>query len=403
MVTKKPSGPVFSNISIINRAFCELGSPLPYDMLVEYVQVNWANGKGLDRKTSSEHVKTALSASFYFEEAFKGYYRKKEFQFKELDDLHDQLKETLVPQTFNSTNNNKYQIKDIYLDPRFDVMEIENGSVDSKYILLSEWELLNDLVIRIMAEDNSNKTVKELTNQVKNKYEINNENALFIPQIDNRFTVTKDLVSLSSSREQVIKELNDDSKFHVEVTPSIREQIAKKTHDIFSYITSGTEVKIRNIVKNIFSLDVYKTNFPAYFQAVREHLIAYDDIYLNSKQDAIIYMKANPFSNTRPHAKTISYLRKHELKSPSSDNSLTYTLRYYDRIQQTLEGSYFSNWIKKDDHLKVYLQLEDQTKELIFFFERDSCLLYGGHLVKLMNNFSLVPGQRLHFFCDDSK
>ena len=39
--------PVFSNISMINKCFSDIGSPLPYSMILDYIRMNWANGRGI--------------------------------------------------------------------------------------------------------------------------------------------------------------------------------------------------------------------------------------------------------------------------------------------------------------------------------------------------------------------
>lgn len=82
------NGPVFSNITMINKCFSDLGTPLPYSMILDYLRMNWANGRGISEKEASKLLNIALNANYYYTEITPQHYQRKSQIMDELDTLH---------------------------------------------------------------------------------------------------------------------------------------------------------------------------------------------------------------------------------------------------------------------------------------------------------------------------
>lgn len=97
------NGPIYSNISIINRAFRALGSPLHRDLIIDFVRTHWGNGRGLPLEEAQNLVKLALEAQFYYEKASEeDHFSRKEVYCKELDRLYYNMQINPYPYQYNS-------------------------------------------------------------------------------------------------------------------------------------------------------------------------------------------------------------------------------------------------------------------------------------------------------------
>jgi RNA polymerase primary sigma factor len=404
-------GPVISNISLINKAFLELSSPLHYKLIVEYLRVNWAFGVGIIEQEAKTILDIALNAAYYYEEVEEQHYQRKQFHNSILDELYDNLTLSKVPIKQHSKNP-QYKMTDLYRDPRFTIMV-----TDETYILLSRWNLLNDLAVRFFIKEHlENIPIYEATQLIKQHYQITDTNAFFFPHFDKRFTV--------KSNGKVSLKIHDDSQldlFSTEVTNFIREEVARCTPKIISFLKDqyGEEVKIRSLIKVVFNIEVHYPKFPAYFISVREHLQTMPFTRLTPQGDSLIYLENEPVSISEKvflHGVTDRELLNQQIQNvPSSvavieeilmekavanqrpsRTSLSYTVRYYDRIQETLAGHYFKDWLTSDE-LHIELIIDNEITSLIFFFDRNQNVLYGTHLENLMSDYAIIPGQKLHF------
>lgn len=413
------NGPVFSNISMINKCFLDMGSPLPYSIILDYLCMNWANGRGIGKDEASNLLNHALNANYYYMETSPQHYQRKSQFISELDFLFKKLKETFIPVNYNNKKV-AFTLQKIYSDTRFSVITTDD---ETNYILLSEWNLLNDLAIKLLnTQIVKQPTVPKITQLIKEKYNIEDKNALFIPHIDNRFIVKKDgMVVLSE-----LGYSNSDFNLKVEVTPFIKEEIARATPEIIKIFQNniGIEIYLSSIIKEIYKLEIHKSAYPAYFEALKEYLQGLDDIYLQETMDKAIYLpketSPNIIEKFRLHGNTNRELietliqkndivydveGKAEEKVSKADRSITdkvvYTLRYYDRIQETLTASYFIKWIS-NDIFKIRV-LDDEISEYIFFYDKGKDILYGSQLEEFMCDYALEPGQRLEFTISNDK
>ncbi|WP_338472803.1 sigma-70 family RNA polymerase sigma factor [Niallia sp. XMNu-256] len=413
------NGPVISNISLINKAFLEQGSPLHYRLIVDYLRVNWAHGAGTSEKDARYVLDVALNAGFYYEEVEEQHYQRKQSHCSHLDELYDTLFHSKVPMK-QQLRNPLYQISNLFKDPRFTIMETE---ASEKYILLSEWNLINDLALQLFIKEHiENISIFEAVRVIKEHYQISDPNAFFFPHFDNRFTVKSNgKVSLKSYDESNLHSLS------TEVTSYIREEVARSTPKLVTYLKNqyGEEVKIRSLIKAVFNIEVHYPKFPAYFLSVREHLQQFPSIRLTSHGDSFMFIENEDVTiieKTLLQGVTDTSLLDQKIeKLPSpiavdeitntsvatsrqnqTRTSLSYTVRYYDRIQETIAAHYFKDWITADE-LHVNLIDNSETLNLTFFYDRSHNILHGTHLENLMSDYAIVPGQQLHFQMEDGR
>lgn len=413
------NGPVVSNISLINKAFLELGSPLHYKLIVDYLRINWEHGKGLPEGEAKDILNIALNAKYYYEEVEEQHFQRKQAFNTVLDDLYKELKHSKVP-IKQHPRKPAYKMTDLYSDPRFTIMVTEENDT---YILLSEWNLLNDLVLRLFIKEKIvNISIFEALQLIKQRYQITDRNALFFPHFDHRFTVTRNgKVSLKSYDESQLQ------TYSIEVTSYIREEVARRTPKLVSLVKEeyGEEVKIRTLIRMAFHIEAHTPKFPAYFVAVKEHLQTQTNLRLSQQEDSFLYIEkeeAHLVNKVSLQGVTDTILLEKKVQQLPTSNilleeapkkveesqvattrtSLAYTLRYYDRIQETLAAHYFYDWIK-DDELQVELVDGNESSTMILFYNQEHKVLHGTHLENLMSDYALVPGQKLLFQLENNR
>lgn len=411
------NGPVISNISLINKALLELGSPLHYKLFVDYLRINWNLGKGIKEKEAIDILNIALNAGFYYEEVEEQHYCRKQLHSSNLDKLYQELKDTKVPIKQNQKKP-LYNLRDVNIDVRFTVMVTE---VNDTYILLSEWNLLNDLGLRLFIREHlHNIPIFEAVSMIKRYYDITDSYALFFPHFDHRFIVSRNgKVSLKSYDESQIQIYSN------EVTNFIREEVARYTPKLLMYLKNryGEEIKIRTLVNEVFGIEAHTPKFTAYFAAVKDHLITYAYIRITQNGDSVVFLEKEEVTITEKLSlqgstdnillgRKIDDLSRSDVlleepqkkvdsnKESQSRTSLIYTIRYYDRVQETLTAHYFKDWLFKNE-LHIELLHDNENITLIFFYDAENNVLYGTHLENMMSDYELIPGQKLFFQLDD--
>lgn len=406
------NGPVYSNISIINRAFRTFGSPLHIDLIVDYVRTNWENGRGISADLALNYVKYPLEAHFYYKKGEEeDHFIRKESLCENLNELHEQMRWNPNPWLF-STKTVPVSLNEIYIDPRFDLLSSDGGKI---YLILSYWNLLNDLVYQYMTKNNIDKiSISDIYHDILTKYAIDDENAHFFPKIDPRYKVDrKNTVTL------VHKNLIDETS--AQITEYIKETIAIQTPRIKNFlIERGEAVNLREILQHVFKIQPHFSLFNAYYEGVKQSLNLNKQIFLVG-EDSLIYSEDHPenspekiriqgnYTDFKALSEKISHLPvgKEQLISQPTDQlnhrtstkertSLSYTLRYFDRIQETLTGHYFQDWIE-DNHLNLHFIHEEQEIPLVFHYDQKQNILFGDSLSNFMIDYDLEPGQKLEF------
>lgn len=407
------NGPIYSNISNINRAFRIFGSPLHTDIIIDYVRTNWENGRGTSTENALNLVKYPLEAQFYYNKAEEeDHYLRRISICDKLDDLYKQMKWNPNPWLF-STKTAPVKLNEVYLDPRFDILSSDGGNI---YLILTDWNLLNDLVFRFLVKNNINEIqIQEVYREVIMKYSIEDPSAYFFPKIDPRFKVNaKNTVSLLS------RDLPDD-KSSGQVTEYIKENVAIKISIIKNYLADKEGViKIREIIQKFFLIQTHFSLFNAYFEAVKQSLSLIDDIILVN-DDSLVFSKSESEAvpqkiHVLGNSTDIETLTKKVTSLPDTKDilekdgkqsfqnetartereTLSYTLRYFDRIQETITAHYFKDWIE-ENHIKVKFQNDNDEILLVFHYDKQQNILYGDHLSNFMIDYDLEPGQKIEF------
>ncbi|MEJ9151134.1 sigma-70 family RNA polymerase sigma factor [Bacillus smithii] len=416
------NGPVYSNISIINQAFRNLGSPLHRDLIIDFVRTHWGNGRGLPIEEAKELVKLPLEVQFYYEKTDEDdHFSRKEIHCEKLNHLYHNMKLNPYPQLYSRKTIN-VTMNEIYLDPRFDTIASDDGTI---YLVLSEWNLLNDLIFRYMLKNNIDKiSISEVYRNVLSKYSIDDPNAYFFPKIDPRFYVDRKQTVSLVEREYT------ESLVPIQVTDYIKEKVAIHMPTIQKFVMNKKEaVKIRHIIQHIFHLQPHHPLFSSYFKAIKKIVPLFNHLFLID-EDSLLYSKVGEYPEIQQrqylygHTDVTSisrkineqtgyhpdidlqYSEKEEIKHittlTGSRQKLSYTLRYYDRIQETLAAHYFIDWIE-NGYLKVNFLFEKQTIPLVIYYDEKQNILYGEQLSNLMIDYDLEPGQKLEFFLENNK
>lgn len=407
------NGPVYSNISNINRSFRTFGSPLHIDLITDYVRTHWENGRGTTIENAQDLVKWPLKAQYYYAECEEeDHYIRKEVICEKLNDLFQQLR--WYPNPFLYSNKAiSATMNDINLDPRFDTISSDGGAI---YLILTDWNLLNDLVMKHMMEHTIKAaSISELYQEILSTYKIDDPNAYFFPKIDPRFHVSKkNIVSLIN--QDVFEELSG------QVTEYIKENVVIHLPAIKNYLmAANAPISIREILQKIFSIQPHFPLFNSYFQAVKQSIPFVHNIFLINKDALVISTetiapeKINVIGNptdfsaiSKKVTSTLDYFSdnaaaeidhstvRHEVIVKEKE-TLSYTIRYFDRIQETLPAHYFKNWIV-NDYVEVLL-IDNDTNEhpLLFQFDKKKNILFGEHLSNFMIDYDLEPGQKLEF------
>ncbi|MFC4557303.1 sigma-70 family RNA polymerase sigma factor [Virgibacillus kekensis] len=407
------NGPVYSNISIINRAFGTFGSPLHKDLIIDYVRTHWENGRGTSFEDAYNIVKYPLEAEFYYRKTEEqDHFSRKQALSEKLDELYSQLRMNPNPWIF-STKTVPVKLNEIYRDPRFDIVSSDGGK---QYLILTEWNLLNDLVLRFMVKNGIKQTsIAEIFRDVIIKYEIDDREAYFFPKIDARFKVGRgNIVSL------VTHEITEDYSVHV--TEYIMENVAIQIPMIKNYLLDNGTTKIRTIIQDVFAIQPHFPLFTTYFEAIKKSLSVMKNVFLINS-DSLLISEANsenapqtiqvggnktdfqaineivaPLTNGTGESNSETLLvEPAETREVKVRENLSYTLRYFDRIQESLTGHYFKDWII-DDHMKVIFATNENEKiPYIFHYDEKQNILYGEHLSNFMIDYDLEPGQKLEF------
>lgn len=409
------NGPIYSNISNINRSFRTFGSPLHIDLIIDYVRTHWENGRGTTIENARDLVKRPLEAQFYYNKCEEeDHFERTEVICEKLNDLFQDMRWNPNPFLYSSKAISA-SMKDIYLDPRFDTISSDDGAF---YLILSEWNLLNDLVIKHMVENNiPSMSMSELFREILTTYKIDDPNAYFFPKIDIRFKV---------DRKNTITIFNQESSEELsgQITDNIRENVAIHMPAIKNLlINEGMPISIREILQKFFAIQPHFPLFNSYFQAVKQSLSLVNNIFLINGNSLMIAtenalpekIKVNTNSTDFSElSHIVSTNLAHFSESRYSDNddyqtkpleqtavkekqTLNYSLRYFDRIQETLPAHYFKDWLV-DNYMRVlFIDVNDQEYPFIFQYDQNQNILFGDHLSNFMIDYDLEPGQKLEF------
>jgi len=296
------SGVVSSNISYIQLAFNSLHTDvLTREKLIEYLMMIWDSGRGCKREDAVRNLTTALEANVPSVISEGDYVRRKNDPSSQFDSLERELRQNREPILMSKDLKNK--IASLYKDPRFIVLNGKHGHKDAQYIILSEWQLLNDLVHRYMYKNKLENIVRhDVIAQVKSYYDIQDSNVLFFPKVDSRFKTSYQRISLNDYD-------NPPMDYNITVSPDILEEIEEQKGAIIEHLKRNREtpIKIREIIQKYFRKQPYENIFSAYYEGLRQVLKVERNIVIS--QNTIIYDDSKPkeldLTSNKTRGKTI--------------------------------------------------------------------------------------------------
>lgn len=281
------SGVVSSNISYIQLAFNSLHTDvLTREKLIEYLMMIWDSGRGCKREFAVLNLNSALEANVPSVISEGDYVRRKNEPSSRFDALERELRQNREP--ILMAKNVEKEITRLYKDPRFIVLKGKYGRKDAQYIILSEWQLLNDLVHRYMYKNKLENIVRhDVIARVKSYYDIQDSNVLFFPKVDSRFKTSYQRISLNDYD-------NPPMDYDITVSPDILEEIEEQKGAIVEHLKRNREtpIKIREVIQKYFRKQPYENIFSAYYEGLRQVLKMERNIVIS--QNTIIYDDSKP-------------------------------------------------------------------------------------------------------------
>jgi RNA polymerase primary sigma factor len=272
MSYNKKSGPCYSNVSLIKKALFQSNvGKLPFPDIVLYLKLNWNNSGSL---APEKLVEIALNApKTFFQEDENGLWEVKrqvdsnlDFVISYVQKLHRPFKIKDIYRKLNIQYESHILEQKLASDIRFTQIQ------ETSYWMLSEWELMNDLVYEFM-QNSKIKFVKidEIKTAVMYEYDLEDEKTIFSPELDKRFTVNGKYITIEL-------EMQEEVTSTIDVPEEIKEEIARKSVEIIRYLTSlGNEVKIQDLILSVFRIKANDGKFPVYVEAVELFLLGFSD------------------------------------------------------------------------------------------------------------------------------
>ncbi|HCN58370.1 MAG TPA: hypothetical protein DIS82_09435 [Exiguobacterium sp.] len=259
----KSSGIVSSNISYIQLAFNSLHTDvLTQERLIDYLMMIWDSGRGCSKEDAIRQVNVALNAKSPSIVSTDGLIKRWNNPLDEFDNLESDLRKNREP--ILMTPVLQKEVSTLYRDSRFIVLNGKSGNKDAQYLILSEWQLLNDLVHRYMFNNMSkNIRIQDVIKLVKTHYGVDEANVLFFPKVDSRFKVIHRKISLNDYE-------NPPLEYKVTASKEILKEIEQQKGTIIEYLKRNREIqiKIREVIQKYFQKQPYENIFSAYYEGI---------------------------------------------------------------------------------------------------------------------------------------
>lgn len=429
----RKSGPVFSNVSLIKRALLQNSKgKLPAHEILVYIKKNWSSGYTVSLQID-ELVNMALYArKSFFEEDEDGLWSVKEQKYGHLDKVEKFLREYKQPVTLKEIIKNKLIPKDKKA-VSFDLMsDIRFTQVQDNYWMLSDWELMNDLVHKYMQKNRITSGKRnEIEESVRIKYNLGRSNNIFVPNIDDRFTIKRGeiFIELTEGDELLYK--------NIEVPAEVKEEVGRHSVAIISYILNKEdEVKTSDIITYILNITPNNTSFSVYYAAVEEFLSTIPAI-LNLKEGKWIRGKSIPsleleerlgnhtyfVKNSFPVIKNFDTLfnltlKNHHEDSKSDDKSKTKednlnssnnttgftTITYYERVKGyfSVPSNLYEFFPSGNGSGIMEIHADGFVYEWWWGSKQEALYFYGDSVEDFFTDFLVEPGTRLRIEARDN-
>ncbi|KRF39825.1 sigma-70 family RNA polymerase sigma factor [Paenibacillus sp. Soil787] len=276
MSYNKKSGPCYSNVSLIKKAIYQSrNGMLPFPDIVLYLKLNWSYESAISMSTDKLVEMALYAPKSFFHENENGLWEAKKQIDNNLDFIIDyvtklhrpfQLKEVI--KKFSINDELKIFEQDLLSDIRFTQIQ------DTPYLMLSKWELMNDLVYEYMQRNEIGYIKQEeATKLVVNEYDLDEEMIIFAPNIDKRFSVKGKYMYI------VIEVQVDIANTIIAVPEEIKEEVARKSAEILRFIQSVSEdIRTKDLIPAVFNVKANDSKFSIYYEAIEEFLDTFSEL-----------------------------------------------------------------------------------------------------------------------------
>jgi len=424
----KKSGPCYSNVSLIKKVLYQSkNGTLPLPDIVFYIQLNW-NHQSNNGLSSEKLVQMALYApKSFFQEDENGLWKIKKHIDKNLDLIIDYIRKLHRPfqskevfKKFNEVNDDiKMFEQDLLSDIRFTQIQ------DTPYWMLSEWELMNDLVYEYL-QKNKVEFIKqeEVITIVVDEYGLDESITLFAPQIDKRFSTKGKYINITLEVQE------SDMTSIVSVPEEIIEEVARKSVEILRLFHSNSgEIKTSDLIPQIFNTKANDSKFAVYFKAIEEFLSSLPELsclttgrwIINQSAAAIELETKTPgwkyaVYGSVPLIKNINELKQleqqqaiktasdssYEVKGNKKENEQKevgyHTLSYYERIKGyfNVPKELIPRLLNKNQNIGlISAELEGFKYEWLWRVQDEYYYFYGDGVIDFFSDYLLEVGQKL--------
>jgi hypothetical protein len=415
------AGPCYSNVSLIKKAlFQSKYGRLPYHEIILYFKKHW-QGRITSTKNIEELVNLALYApkSFFVEGDSELWSLKYEEDpvlnpvYKYAKSIHRPFKLKEVVKLLNVSDYEYIFQQDI----RFTSVE------STDFWLLSEWELINNLVYEFMQQrDISSAKKDEILKQVVEEYKLGNH-CIFAPELDSRFIKINNTIKIELQNQE-------DNKEKVEVPVEVKEEVARSSIKIYNYIiNSSQEIKVKDLIPDLFKVMAHDPSFSLYYETIEELLSSFSDIVsigkgrwvsknnipqlghedIDKKVHYGVY-NSKPIINNADElleANThVSNFKSNGQKAITSNltgiqqspSKITYlTISYYERIKGYLFPSNMMTYISLSNKKigRVEVSVEGSSYGWMLGLKDNKFYFYGDQVFDFFSDFLLEPGHEL--------
>ncbi|MGI8313810.1 sigma-70 family RNA polymerase sigma factor [Halobacillus mangrovi] len=418
--SKQKSGPVYSNISLIKKSLAQSSSgKLPYHEIVLSLKKTWIKSSANDVEL---FVNLALNAKkSYFQEDENDLWEIKIRENEELNSVINYVRQIARPfkvKEIISMFPNKVSLNecDNYLKSDIRFTELEG----THYWLLSEWSLVNDLIFEYMQKKKiESGQTDELIKKVQIEYKLDTDATIFAPQIDERFNIRKNLISVN------LDDNSDDEAIEDLIVPKeIAEEVARASVKLMNWVKSQDEdFKIKDCIPDIFGIKANESAFILYYQAIEEFFTLVSTVARVKKGTYIflgkapeIHLDKQGFNNSvhgsvpviknaedlrrsaENHNVSRDDLQKNVQKDNEDSKSYSYnTISYYERVKGYLNvpGSLSEHFSSDEMFGKIKIQVEGFIYECWWIEKDERYTFYGDGIYDFYGDYLIEPGHKL--------
>ncbi|MDQ6598108.1 hypothetical protein [Bacillus salipaludis] len=396
---------------------------MPYPEIVQYVVSHWTKDVSTSEADIQTFVDLALHAPrSYFEEDESGLWGIKSQIDESLSPIIEYVKNLKKPfqlreltRRFRSFNTDRELREFLLRDIRFTELD------GTAYWMLSEWELINDQVYKYMQKREIETADKrEIYEIILSKYNLDKEISIFFPEMDRRFTVRNNIISIEVEKEEI-------QNTEIVVPELIREELARQSMKLLDWVNRQQgEFKLKNCITEILTVKGNHPSYPSYFQALEDFFETVPSLvkvgkgrWINVKAAPDLELNQGYVSysvrNSVPVIENVEELAQFPEQDPLQgskkkdyveDNDtvklLSYfysTISYYERVKGYLVLPInFAIALNLEEEKKIgktFITIEGFNYDCWLRIKNDKVYCYGNGIFDFYTDYMIEPGSRL--------